>query len=152
MKPFALAGVAAGLLLAMIGAAGAQSYGGDRPRYRAPDSPRPALLSGTRILSARAISNLERLPTGLDRPGRPLQTLSGILGLATFASLCATFAPHRTPCSATFAPGQTSFRAARAPLLTPLRAPYAPFLTSLRARLCAGWRGRGRGGLLSLGI
>jgi len=34
MRSFVLAGLAAGLLLSMIGTASAQSYDGDRPRYR----------------------------------------------------------------------------------------------------------------------
>jgi len=79
-----------------------------------------------------------------------LPFLASVASLLT--SLRATFAPHRTSYSATFAPRQTSFRAPCAPLLTPLGAPYAPLLTSLRARLRAGGRGRGRSGLLSLGI
>jgi len=41
MTRLALAGLAAGLLLSMIGTASAQSYDGDRPRYREPDRPRP---------------------------------------------------------------------------------------------------------------
>jgi hypothetical protein len=41
MRRFALLGLAAGLLFSMIGAACAQSYGGDRPRAREPATPRP---------------------------------------------------------------------------------------------------------------
>ena len=41
MRSFALVGLAAKLLLIMIGAASAQSYGGDRPRNRGADHPRP---------------------------------------------------------------------------------------------------------------
>jgi len=41
MKPFALVGLATGLLLSIIGVASAQSYGSNRPLYREPDRPHP---------------------------------------------------------------------------------------------------------------
>ena len=98
MKKLALMALAAGMVVGGTGIASAQYYDPayrNYPRYRDYDRPRPYYRERYRergdyeerrsyrrgrVLSARPIPNLERVPTGMDCSGRCLQTLSGILG------------------------------------------------------------------------
>jgi hypothetical protein len=95
MKKLALMALAAGMVVGGTGIASAQYYDPayrNYPRYRDYDRPRSYYRERYRergdyeerrsyrrgrVLSARPIPNLERVPTGMDCSGRCLQTLSG---------------------------------------------------------------------------